>query len=305
MFFLRRSLRAFLTLFLVVTVVFVATRLSGDPTFHLMPPSTPEVERQQLRETLGLDQPLFVQYGQYLASVAQGDFGVSFFTGRPVVEMYLERVPDTLHLAFPALLLTIVIGIPVGVAAAIRHNGVLDRGLMAFSFVGQAVPNFILGLLLILIFSFLLQSLPSGGTGDWRHYIMPVVALGTASAAGTARLTRASMLDVLDQDYIRFARAKGLPAASIVLRHGLRNAILPVLTIIGLQVGTLIGGAVVVEAVFAWPGAGRLLLSAVVQRDFALLQFGVLAVAATVILANTLVDLSYGLLDPRVRGGAL
>ena len=301
MFVARRGLRALLTLWIVVTVVFVATRISGDPTYHLMPPDTPEAERQGLRQQLGLDRPLIVQYGTYLVAVAQGDLGRSFFSGRPVTAIYLERLPATLSLAVPALLLAILLGIPIGTVAAINLNRPVDRGLMAVAFIGQAVPNFVLGIALILVFSFTLQWLPSGGAGSWPQLVMPVVTLGMASIASIARLTRSSLLDVLGQDYVRFAHAKGLPPAKVVLRHGLRNAILPVLTIVGLQIGTLIGGAVVVEAVFAWPGAGRLLISAVLQRDFPMLQFGVLAVAATVILANTLVDVSYGLLDPRTR----
>ena len=298
---LKRLARALLTLFVVVTVVFVATRLSGDPTQHLLPPNSSEAELAELRALLGLDQSLLTQYGYYLRNIAQGEFGVSFFSRRPVVEMYAERLPNTLHLMVPSLLLAIAIGGPIGLVAALKPNTVVDRSLMAFSFVGQATPNFALGIALILVFSFALQWLPSSGTGGWPHYVMPVVTLGTATAASISRLTRSSMLDVLGQDYMRYARSKGLSEATVVLKHGLRNGMLPVLTILGLQVGTLVGGAVVVEAVFAWPGAGRLLVDAVLQRDYAVLQFGVLVVAATVILANLLVDVSYGLLDPRVR----
>lgn len=298
---LKRLARALLTLFVVVTVVFVATRLSGDPTQHLLPPNSSEAELAELRALLGLDQSLLTQYGYYLRNIVQGEFGVSFFSRRPVVEMYAERLPNTLHLMVPSLLLAIAIGGPIGLVAALKPNTVVDRSLMAFSFVGQATPNFALGIALILIFSFTLQWLPSSGTGGWPHYVMPVVTLGTATAASISRLTRSSMLDVLGQDYMRYARSKGLSEATVVLKHGLRNGMLPVLTILGLQVGTLVGGAVVVEAVFAWPGAGRLLVDAVLQRDYAVLQFGVLVVAATVILANLLVDVSYGLLDPRVR----
>ena len=298
---LKRLARALLTLFVVVTVVFVATRLSGDPTQHLLPPNSSEAELAELRALLGLDQSLLTQYGYYLRNIVQGEFGVSFFSRRPVVEMYAERLPNTLHLMVPSLLLAIAIGGPIGLVAALKPNTVVDRSLMAFSFVGQATPNFALGIALILVFSFALQWLPSSGTGGWPHYVMPVVTLGTATAASISRLTRSSMLDVLGQDYMRYARSKGLSEATVVLKHGLRNGMLPVLTILGLQVGTLVGGAVVVEAVFAWPGAGRLLVDAVLQRDYAVLQFGVLVVAATVILANLLVDVSYGLLDPRVR----
>ncbi|MFA1677616.1 ABC transporter permease [Rhizobium mongolense] len=301
---LQRSIRAALTLWIVVTVVFIATRMSGDPTYHILPPNTPEVKREVLRQQLGLDRPLVVQYVDYLSGLAHGDFGRSFFSGRMVTEMYLERLPATLNLALPSLLLAILIGLPIGTIAAVKPNSPVDRGLMALTFVGQAVPNFVLGIVFILIFSLTLRLLPSGGTGSWPHYILPVLTLGIASIASISRLTRSSLLDVLGQDYIRFVRAKGLPPSKVIIKHALRNALLPVLTVIGLQVGTLIGGAVVVEVVFAWPGAGRLLVAAVMQRDFPMLQFGVLAVAATVIIANVFVDVGCGLLDPGIQARA-
>ncbi|MDK1494557.1 ABC transporter permease [Sinorhizobium sp. 7-81] len=185
-----------------------------------------------------------------------------------------------------------------------KLNSPIDRGLMTLSFIGQAAPNFVVGIVLILVCSLTLRLLPSGGTGTWAHYVMPVLTLGVASIASISRLTRSSLLDVLGQDYIRFVRAKGLPPAKVIVKHALPNAMLPVLTVVGPQVGTLIGGAVVVEVVFAWPAAGRLLVAAVMQRDFPMLQFGVLAVAATVILANALVDIGCGLIDPRIRARA-
>lgn len=302
MFAMRRGLRALVTLWIVITVVFVATRLSGDVAQFLLPPNTPEEQKQELRVLLGLDRGIPEQYVLYLGDLVQGEFGVSFYSRRPVLEMFVERMPATLSLAIPSLLLSMAIGLPVGIVAALKRNSFVDRFLMSLSFFGQATPNFVLGIALILTFSLALRLLPSGGTGDWQHFIMPVVTLALATAANIARLMRSSMLDVLNQDYMRFARGKGLRPAKVILKHGLRNAFMPVLTILGLQIGTLVGGAVVVEAVFSWPGAGRLLVDAVLRRDFALLQFGVLVVAATVILANTLVDVSYGLLDPRVRG---
>lgn len=303
-FFLWRGLRALLTLWIVVTAVFVATRISGDPTYHLLPPDTPEAQRAELRQQLGLDRSIAVQYGRYLQDIARGEFGRSIFTGMPVTEMFADRIPDTLRLTLSALLLAIAVGLPVGIAAALKRNSGLDRTLMTVSFVAQATPNFALGIALILVFSFALQWLPSGGTGGAAHFVLPVITLAMATAASIARLTRSSMLDVLNQEYMRFARGKGLGRATVVLKHGLRNAFPPVLTILGLQVGTLTGGAVVVEAVFAWPGAGRLLVDAVLERDYPLLQFGVMAVAATVILANMAVDMCYGLLDPRARTAA-
>lgn len=304
MFVLRRGARALLTLLIVATAVFVATRLSGDPTYFLLPPTTPEAERQALRQQLGLDRSIVVQYAYYLRDVAGGNFGQSLFTGRDVVETYAERISITLALTIPALFLALLLGLPAGVIASLRRNSVLDRTLMSVAFLGQAIPNFVLGIVLILVFSLSLKLLPSGGAGELRHYLLPVATLGLATAATIARLARSSMLDVLGQEYIRFAESKGLSPAHVVVKHGLRNALLPVLTILGLQIGTLVSGAVIVETVFSWPGAGRLLVSAVLERDFPLLQFGVLVVAATVILANALVDVCYGLLDPRARESA-
>ena len=300
-FAVRRFLRGLLTLWVVVSAVFVAGRLSGDPIMWLLPDDASAAQKRDLRSYLGLDQSITEQYVRYLHSLAQGEFGASYMDRRPVVELFLERIPATLKLAGLALGVSLLIGVPVGVVAALSRNGPLDRFVMSLAFLGQALPNFVLGIALILVFSLFLRWLPSGGQGDWRHYLMPVLTLGAASAAGIARLTRSGMLDVLQQDYMRTARAKGLKRVQIVLKHGLRNGCLPVLTVLGLQVGTLIGGSVIVETVFAWPGMGRLVVTAVAERDFPVLQFSVLVIAATVVFANTLVDVLYGLFDPRIR----
>jgi len=299
-FLLRRALRCLVTLWLVVTLVFVASRLSGDPLYHLVPPSTPEEQRETLRQQLGLDQSLPRQYLRYLSEVASGDFGVSFFARRPVTELYAERIPDTLGLMLPALALAVAAGVTLGMVGAMLRGRLVDTALRVAALLGQATPNFLLGLGLIMLFSLWLRLLPSGGTGSVTHAVMPVLALAIGLGAGILRLTRASVLDVLAQPFIDVARGKGLRPAAVLVRHALPNAMLPVITLVGLQVGTLIGGAAIVETVFAWPGAGRLLVSAVLQRDFPLLQFGVLVVAAAVTLANLLVDLSYRLLDPRL-----
>lgn len=296
---LRRALRCLVTLWLVVTFVFVASRLSGDPLYHLVPPATPQDQRETLRQQLGLDQSLPRQYLRYLGEVAGGDFGVSFFARRPVVELYAERIPDTLRLMLPALALALAMGVSLGVAGAVFRGRFVDMALRLSSLLGQATPNFLLGLGLIMLFSLWLHLLPSGGAGSIAHAIMPVLALATGLGASILRLTRANVLDVLGQPFITVARGKGLKPVAVLVRHALPNAMLPVITLVGLQVGTLIGGAAIVETVFAWPGAGRLLVGAVLQRDFPMLQFGVLVIAATVTAANLLVDMSYGLLDPR------
>lgn len=298
---LHRVLRCLATFWLVITLVFVGSRLSGDPVYQLVPPSTPEEQREVLRQQLGLDQNLARQYLRYLTDLATGEFGVSFFARRPVAEIYAERIPATLGLMLPALALAVVTGVALGTASAVFRGRVLDSALRTVSLVGQATPNFLLGLGLIMLLSLWLHVLPSSGTGSIAHAVMPVLSLAIGLSGSIVRLTRSSLLDVLSQPYISFARSKGLSRLAVLRRHALPNAMLPVVTLIGLQIGTLIGGAVVIETVFAWPGAGRLLVNAVLQRDFPLLQFGVLLVAATVILVNLLVDLSYGMLDPRLR----
>jgi peptide/nickel transport system permease protein len=298
---LRRALRCFFTLWLVLTLVFLAGRLSGDPIDQLVPPVTPAAEREALRHQLGLDRSLPRQYLRYLADIADGDFGVSFAARRPVAGLFAERVPDTLRLMLPALALAVVLGVAMGAWAALARGRAIDGVLRAAALLGQAMPNFLLGLGLIMLLSLWLRLLPSGGTGSLAHAVMPVLALSLGLAASILRLTRASVLDVLSQPYIGVARGKGLAPWAVLLRHALPNAILPVITLVGLQFGTLIGGAAIVETVFAWPGAGRLLVGAVLQRDFPVLQFGVLVVAASVVAANLAVDLSYALLDPRLR----
>lgn len=281
--------------------MFLAGRLSGDPIMWLLPDDASAQQRLDLRTYLGLDQPIAQQYIRYLRSLLQGEFGTTYLDHRPVTEMFFERIPATLKLAGLALAASLFLGVPAGIMAALYRNSPIDRFVMSLTFIGQALPNYVLGIALIVIFSLFLRWLPSGGLGSWQHYLMPVLTLGTASAAGTARLTRSGMLDVLRQDYMRTARAKGLNRFSVVLKHGLRNGCLPVLTILGLQVGTLIGGSVIVETVFAWPGMGRLVVSAVAERDFPVLQFSVLVIAATVVFATTLVDVLYGFFDPRIR----
>ncbi|WP_035031278.1 ABC transporter permease [Aquamicrobium defluvii] len=296
-----RLLRAGLTLWIVISAVFILARVGGDPVQYLLPPDIAGPEREDLRRILGLDRSIFVQYLIYLENIAGGDFGRSFFSSRPVSDVFFERLPATISLMAPSLLMAVVIGVPAGVLAAVYHNTVIDRVLMALSFIGQSMPSFVLGIALILLFSLMLKILPSSGDGSWQHYIMPIATLSTILAASIARLTRGSLLDVLNRPFITFARGKGLPRFSVNITHGLRNALLPVVTLIGMQIGALIGGTAVIETVFAWPGVGRLMVDSVIRGDYALLQFGILILAGTVIICNLLVDASYLLLDPRLR----
>lgn len=300
-FVIRRFLRGAVTLWLVVTAVFFGLRISGDPvTLMLGFEATPDaIER--MRDKLGLNESVGVQYLRYLQLIGQGDFGDSIREPRPVTDVVFDRVPATLELALASLVIAAVLGIPMGVIAALRRNSPLDRGVMAFAFLGQSAPNFFIGILLILCFSLWLQVLPSGGRGSWEHLVMPAFTLSTYGMASLARLTRSSVLEVLNADYVRTARAKGLRDSSVLAGHILRNAALPVVTVFGLQVGLAISGAVITETVFAWPGMGRLAANAVFRRDYPVIQFVVLLIAVSVVTINFLIDIFYGLIDPRIR----
>jgi peptide/nickel transport system permease protein len=300
-FTLRRFVRGVLTLWLVVTLVFFGLRLSGDPVFLMLGDEASPEAIAVLREKLGLNEPVPVQYVRYFQTMLRGDFGDSLRERRPATEVVLERLPATLQLAVAAIALAVLIGVPTGIFAALRRNSLVDRGLMALAFFGQSAPNFFVGILLILLFSITLQMLPSSGRGSWQHLIMPAFTLSTYGIASLARLTRSAMLEVLSRDYVRTARAKGLPESTVQIRHALRNAAIPVITVLGLQVGLAISGAIVVETVFAWPGMGRLVMSAVFNRDYPVIQLIVMIVALSVVSVNFIVDVLYGWLDPRIR----
>ncbi|MCC6196186.1 MAG: ABC transporter permease [Burkholderiales bacterium] len=300
-FLLTRGLRALLTIVFVVTFAFVILRLSGDPAMLILSPEAPPEAIAAFRQAWGLDRPLWEQYLRYFRAIAEGNLGRSMRDGRPALDLVLERVPATLAITVPALLLKLAIGIPAGIFAALRRNQIADRMTMIFSVAGFTVPNFVLGLVLVLIFSVHLGWLPSGGDDTWRHAILPIVTLGTAGAAVLARFTRSAMLEVLGQPYIRAASAKGLSWRRVVLSHALPNAAIPTVTIVGFMVGSLVAGAVVVESVFSWPGVGRLLVVAVANRDLAVVQAILLLVALCMVGANLAVDALYGWIDPRLR----
>ena len=296
-----KLVRAVATLLLVVTLVFVLLRTAGDPLLTLLPPDTDPGVVEVYRERWGLDRPLAVQYLLYLESVVRGDLGRSFRDGRDALEVVLERVPKTLELGGAALVLAILLGIPAGIVAALRRGTFIDRGLMILSVLGYSLPTFFMGVLLILLFSLTLRWLPSSGTGTFLHLIMPTLTLGTWIAASLSRFTRAAVLDVLEQPYMRTSRAKGLTRLGQIMRHALPNAAIPVVTLLGFMTGHLIAGAVVIETVFAWPGVGRLTVISVAARELAIVQAIVLLVAVSMVTANLAVDLLYGWLDPRTR----
>jgi peptide/nickel transport system permease protein len=285
----------------VVTLAFAALRLSGDPAATMLPGDASVEELVALRHQLGLDGPLWLQYVQFLGGALTGDFGTSFRHQQPALPLVLERLPATLELAGAALALAVALALPLGILAAVYRGRLLDVLAMAFAVVGQATPYFWMGIMLILVVSVELGWLPTSGRGGVERLILPAVTLGTHFAASLARLTRTSMLEVLGQQFVTTARAKGLSEWSVVLGHALKNAAVPVVTLIGLQFGTLLGGAVVTETIFAWPGVGRLAVQSVFVRDYPVVQAGVFVLALTFVAINLLVDLLYGVLDPRIR----
>ena len=296
-----RLLQAAVALLGVTSVAFLLVSLSGDPAFILLTPDAGDEQRAAFRRIYGLDQPLPVQYARYVSHVVRGDFGTSFAFSRPAILVVLERVPATLTLTATAVVLGLAVGIPAGVVAAVKAGAPLDRLVMAMVLLGQSVPTFWLGLLMIRIFAVNLRWVPVSGYGTVLHLVMPALALGLYLAALLARLTRSEMLEALAQDYVRTARAKGLSEGAVTIAHALKNALLPIVTLIGLQLGALLGGAVVTETVFAWPGIGTLVLDAILRKDYPVLLAAVEFVAAAFIVINMSLDLLYGYLDPRLK----
>jgi len=293
--------RMLITLWVIATAVFLATRATGNPIDFLMPEGLDPESRKAMIAYFGLDQPLLTQYLDFWKSLYDGEFGLGLMERRSVAVIFSERMSRSLTLLLATLAVTVGVGVPLGVVAAVWRKSALGNAVLLMAFLGYAIPNFVLAILLLLAFSFALNWLPSGGSDTVWHYVMPVAALASFFVASLVRYTRNSMLDVLSQDYMRTARAKGLSERVVILRHGLRNALIPVITVIGLQMTTLVSGAVVIETVFSWNGVGDLLVGATLRRDYPLLQFGVLVVSAAVVTINLLVDLIYGAVDPRVR----
>lgn len=288
------------TIFVVSLIVFFLVRLKGDPISVLVPPTFTQEQIDAVRRAWGLDRPLIEQYVVFARRAISGDFGRSIVTGTPATELVLQRLGNTLRLAGLAALIGLAIAIPAGVVAAVHRNTPWDFTMTALATIGTAMPNFWLGLILIMIFSVNLRILPAFGAEHPLAILMPAFTLGSGLAAQIARLSRSSMLEVLNQDYIRTARSKGLSERSIIWRHAFRNSLIPIVTAFGLQLGWLLGGSVVVEAVFAWPGLGRLIIEAINVRDITVVQAGVLWFALTFVLINLIVDLTYSLIDPRI-----
>lgn len=301
---LNKVLKAGITLWLIFTLAFFATRISGDAIDFIVPEGANAEAKSALVEYYGLNKSWGEQYFSYFKNLLHGDMGTSLHFRQPVMELYSQRFPATLSLCGLAMLLSFIIAVPLGIIAAIKRNTFTGFAIQTGAFFGYAIPNFVLAILLILVFSFHLQLLPSSGSDTWRHYIMPVTALACTLIASLTRFSRSAMLDVLSQDYIRTARAKGVSEFSVIFIHGFRNALITIVTVIGLQVAGLVSGAVVIESVFAWPGIGELLVFAAIKRDYPLLQTGVVLVGSIVILINFLVDMTYVMIDPAVGSGS-
>ena len=299
---LRRVAQSALTLLGVSVLVFVILRvLPGDPARMLLPDGAPESAVAELNRQLGLREPLVVQYGLFLGSVARGDFGQSFQYRAPALRVVLERLPATVHLTLAAMLITIAAGVTLGIFTAVRRGTRYDVAGTIVAVLGQSLPNFWLGIMLILLFGVALRWLPTSGFAGWTSLVLPAITLAAFPTALVARLTRSSMLEILNRDYIRTGRAKGLAERRVVFRHALRNAAIPVLTVIGLQIGALLGGAVITESIFAWPGMGKLIVDAIFFRDFPVVQTVLILSATVFVVINLAVDLLYTVIDPRIR----
>ena len=300
-FLAHRLFRALIALWLVSTVVFVVMRLSGDPVPLLVPPDAPRSEYERVAKDLGLDRPLPVQYAVFIGNVLRGDFGRSIHFRQPAWRVVMGYLPATAELALAAFGLALLVAVPVGLLSAVKRNSPIDHVTMGVALIGQSAPTFFLGILFILLFSLKANWFPTSGRGGWEHLVLPALTLGAFAMASIARLTRSAVLEVLRQDYVRTARAKGVPELAVVVKHTLKNAALPVVTITALQFGTLLGGAVVTETVFAWPGIGRLAIQSIYNRDYPVVQCTVFLSALVFIIVNFVVEVIYGFLDPRVR----
>jgi len=301
-FLIRRLIALVPVVFGVVTLVFFIIHATpGDPVEIMLGETASPADRDTLRKELGLDKPLIVQYITFIGAVATGDLGKSLFTNKGVAESIAERYPATVQLALCSMALAIIIAIPLGVLAAARKNSAIDTGAMAVSLLGVSMPSFWIGPLLILVFSINLGWFPVAGRGGIESLVLPSITLGTAMAAILSRLTRSTMIEALDEDYIVTARAKGAPSMTILFRHALSNALLPVVTVAGLQMGALLAGAIITETIFAWPGIGRLTLQAITARDYPLAQGCVLTISLSYVFVNLAVDIVYALVDPRIR----
>jgi len=298
---LKRLFHSIFVLVGISLVVFIILHLTGDPAALLMPMDATPEQVAQFRQEMGFNDPIIVQYWRFFKGTLRGDFGQSFRHSQPALELVMERMPATIQLTLAAMVIALLVAIPVGIISAIRRNSILDHIGMTGALLGQSTPVFWLGIMLILIFSVTIQWFPSSGRGEIQHLVLPAITLGMFTMARTARMMRSSMLEVMGQEYMKTAKAKGLSPGMVILKHALKNAAIPVVTIVGMELGTLLGGAVITEWIFAWPGVGRLTVQAIFNRDYPVVQAAVFLLASIFVLVNLVVDLLYTYLDPRVK----
>ena len=298
---LMRLVQALFTLLVLSLAVFLSVHVSGDAAVLLVGPDATDADYEQIKKNLGLDRPLIIQYGDFLTDIARGDFGRSHLMRRSARDVLLERLPATLQLAGAAFLLSVVVGIPLGIVSALKRDSFLDTFGKFFAILGIATPNFWIAIMLILLFGAILGWLPTYGRGGLDHFVLPAFVLGWSAMAGMVRLGRSSMLDVLDSEYVKFARVKGLAERLVIWKHALKNALIPLLTFGGLTLAGLLNGSVAIEVVFAWPGIGRLMLEGISRRDFPIIQATVLAAGLFYIVTALLVDILYAYVNPRIR----
>lgn len=300
--------RQFIQLFVVIlgisVLAFVILHVLGDPVLLLLPQNAGKEEFERYRHLLGLDRPLYVQYWKFLSGAVVGDFGKSWYADTPAFKLVMERMPPTIYLTFAGLLVALLISLPLGILAALKRHTWLDSLCTALAVAGQAMPIFWLGIMLIIVFAVRLKVLPASGYGTWQNFLMPAFCLGAALAPITMRLVRSGVIEVMNMEFIKTARAKGLAEPNVVVKHAFRNACIPVVTVLGLQFGQLLGGAIITETVFAWPGVATLTVESIRNQDFPVVQCAVILLALVIVAVNLIVDLAVGFIDPRIRAGA-
>jgi peptide/nickel transport system permease protein len=301
---LRQLLQLAVVILGISMLVFAILHVIGDPVLLLLPQNAGKEEYERYHKLLGLDKPIYVQYWKFASRAVQGDFGTSWYTSTPAFKLVLERMPPTLYLTTAGLVTALLIALPLGILAALKRHSFLDNLCTMLAVAGQAMPIFWLGIMLIIIFAVRLKALPASGYGTWEHFLMPAFTLGAFLAPITMRLVRSGVIEILNMDYIRTARAKGFAEPTVIVKHAFRNACIPVITVLGLQFGQLLGGAIVTETVFAWPGVATLTVDSIRNQDFPVVQCAVVLLALIIVAVNFLVDMAVGLLDPRIRLGA-
>ena len=300
-----RLIQTIIVVWIVVSIVFIVSRLIGNPTQSLLPLDSTNEEIAVLEERLGLNDPLIVQYGRFIFDAVQLDFGYSYHRTGAAIDQVIDKLPGTVRLTLAGLIVALTLGLPLGVLAALRRGSSIDWLARIVAVIGQATPSFWLGLMLIFFLATRVAWFPTAGAEGFRSLVLPALALGLLSAAGFMRLTRSGMIDVMNTDFIRTARAKGLTERTVILRHALRHALIPVMTVLGLELGRLIAGSVIIEVVFSWPGIGRLMIESILKSDYPTVQAGIAVIAAAIAMGNLVVDLSYRFIDPRIRTAGL